>query len=72
MMDTLVNEAAELPRRHGFAPKNEEMYTTESARKAARYLHEIIGHFFYYIHSVLGSNPCKTSIVYDHNQNRWD
>ncbi len=37
MMDTLVDDAAALPRQYGFAPKNEEMYTSDAQRKAARY-----------------------------------
>jgi hypothetical protein len=37
MMDSLVEEAAALPRRYGFAPKNEEMYSSDAQRKAARY-----------------------------------
>jgi hypothetical protein len=35
-IDSLINEAAALPRRYGFAPKNEEMYKSEGQRKAAR------------------------------------
>jgi Ca2+-binding EF-hand superfamily protein len=35
-VDTLINEAAALPRRYGFAPTNEEMYSTDAQRKAAR------------------------------------
>ncbi len=35
-MDSLVNEAAALPRKLGFAPKNEDIYGSEEQRKAAR------------------------------------
>ena len=35
-MDALVDEAAHLPRKLGFAPKNEDIYPTDDARKAAR------------------------------------
>ena len=35
-MDNLVNEAAALPRRYGFAPTNAEMYSSDAKRKAAR------------------------------------
>jgi hypothetical protein len=42
-IDSLINEAAALPRRYGFAPKNEEMYKSEGQRKAARYkFHKIL------------------------------
>lgn len=34
--DMLVEEAAELPRRYGYAPKSEAMYPSEDLRKAAR------------------------------------
>ena len=37
MIDSLIEEAAALPRRYGFAPKNEEMYSSDAERKAARY-----------------------------------
>ena len=37
-MDSLVDEAAHLPRKLGFAPKNEDIYPTDAARKEARYL----------------------------------
>jgi uncharacterized protein YqcC (DUF446 family) len=47
-MDALVDEAAALPRRYGFAPKNEEMYSSDSQRKAARYvkgcLHDVVSY----------------------------
>jgi hypothetical protein len=35
-MDDLVTESAALPRKLGFAPKNEDIYATEEDRKAAR------------------------------------
>jgi hypothetical protein len=35
-MDSLVNEAAALPRRLGFAPKNEDIYGSDDQRKDAR------------------------------------
>ena len=35
-MDSLVNEAAFLPRKLGFAPKNEDIYASDDQRKAAR------------------------------------
>jgi hypothetical protein len=35
-MDSLVNESAHLPRKLGFAPKNEDIYGSDDARKAAR------------------------------------
>jgi hypothetical protein len=35
-MDGLVDDAAALPRKLGFAPKNEDIYPTDDARKAAR------------------------------------
>jgi hypothetical protein len=35
-MDALVNESAALPRKLGFAPKNEDIYADEAARKEAR------------------------------------
>jgi hypothetical protein len=35
-MDALVDTAAVLPRKLGFAPKNEEIYPNDEARKAAR------------------------------------
>jgi hypothetical protein len=35
-MDALVDEAAHLPRKLGFAPKNAEIYHSDSERKAAR------------------------------------
>ena len=34
--DSLIEEAAALPRRYGFAPKAEDMYKTDTDRKAAR------------------------------------
>lgn len=34
--DTLIEEAAALPRLYGFAPKSEEIFPTESAKKAGR------------------------------------
>merc|ERR1712095_168916 len=34
--DNLIEEAAELPRMYGYAPKTSEMYKNESLRKAAR------------------------------------
>jgi hypothetical protein len=37
-MDALVNESAALPRKLGFAPKNEDIYPTEKARKEARWV----------------------------------
>ena len=36
-MDALVNESAALPRKLGFAPKNEAIYGSDDQRKAARY-----------------------------------
>ncbi len=35
-MDALVDEAAALPRKLGFAPKNEDIYPNDDARKEAR------------------------------------
>ena len=35
-IDSLVDEAAALPRKLGFAPKNEDIYPTDDAKKAAR------------------------------------
>ena len=35
-MDILVDESANLPRKLGFAPKNEEIYKSDGDRKAAR------------------------------------
>jgi uncharacterized protein YqcC (DUF446 family) len=35
-MDSLVTEAAALPRKLGFAPKNEEIYASDAQRKEAR------------------------------------
>jgi hypothetical protein len=35
-MDALVDESAHLPRKLGFAPKNEEIYKSDGDRKAAR------------------------------------
>ena len=35
-MDALVTEAAFLPRKLGFAPKNEDIYASDDQRKAAR------------------------------------
>jgi hypothetical protein len=35
-MDSLVNEAAVLPRKLGLAPKNEDIYANEGQRKDAR------------------------------------
>lgn len=35
-MDALVDDAAHLPRKLGFAPKNEDIYPTDEARKDAR------------------------------------
>jgi uncharacterized protein YqcC (DUF446 family) len=35
-MDALVDEAAHLPRKLGFAPKNAEIYHSDRERKAAR------------------------------------
>ena len=34
--DSLIEEAAELPRRYGYAPKSKAMYPSEGLRKAAR------------------------------------
>ena len=34
--DQLIEEAAALPRRYGFAPKSEDMYPSEALRKEAR------------------------------------
>ena len=34
--DSLIEEAAALPRKYGFAPKTEEMYKTDAARKEGR------------------------------------
>ena len=34
--DALVEEAAVLPRKYGFAPKSSDMYPNEQARKKAR------------------------------------
>ena len=36
-MDALVDLSAELPRKFGFAPKNEEIYPNDAARKEARF-----------------------------------
>jgi hypothetical protein len=35
-MDNMVTESAALPRKLGFAPKNEDIYATDADRKAAR------------------------------------
>ncbi len=35
-MDSLVDLSAELPRKFGFAPTNEEIYPNDAARKEAR------------------------------------
>ena len=35
-IDSLVDEAAALPRKLGFAPKNEDIYPTDDAKKSAR------------------------------------
>ena len=40
-MDALVDEAAHLPRKLGFAPKNEDVYATDDARKAARWVSDM-------------------------------
>jgi hypothetical protein len=37
-MDSLVNEAAALPRKLGFAPKNEDIYGSDEQRKEARFV----------------------------------
>ena len=37
-MDSLVNEAAALPRKLGFAPKNEDIYGSDDQRKGARWV----------------------------------
>merc|ERR1711899_212665 len=34
--DNLIEEAAELPRMYGYAPKSDAMYSSEPLRKAAR------------------------------------
>merc|ERR1712018_105948 len=34
--DNLIEEAAVLPRRYGYAPKTEDMFPNKSAREAAR------------------------------------
>ena len=34
--DQLIEEAAYLPRKHGFAPKSKDLYATDDARKEAR------------------------------------
>jgi Ca2+-binding EF-hand superfamily protein len=36
MIDTLIDDAAALPRKYGYAPTNEAMYTSPSLRKSAR------------------------------------
>ncbi len=52
-IDSLINEAAALPRRYGFAPKNEEMYKSEGQRKAARLN----------FHKILQTNTVKINTV---------
>ncbi len=36
-MDALVDLSAELPRKFGFAPTNDEIYPNDAARKEARF-----------------------------------
>jgi hypothetical protein len=39
-MDALVDEAAHLPRKLGYAPKNAEIYPSDSDRIAARWVYK--------------------------------
>jgi hypothetical protein len=41
-MDSLVNEAAILPRKLGLAPKNEDVYNSVAQQKEARYRGQFI------------------------------
>jgi hypothetical protein len=41
-MDALVDEAAHLPRKLGYAPKNAEIYPSDSVRIAARRVYKKI------------------------------
>jgi hypothetical protein len=58
-MDALVDEAAHLPRKLGYAPKNAEIYPSDSDRIAARWVHKKIQLLF----SKMFQNSLRSSII---------